>query len=102
MGNEPAQSSAHQEVQATEVTDTVWRRLERLLPPAKRTGRPYAHDRRVVLEAIVYLMQTDCRWRELPAEFPPWQTVYAQLCRWKAMGIWEKLWQGLPEPCIVR
>ena len=76
----------------------VWRRLEGLLPPANRPGRPYTYGRRVILEAIIYVMQTECGWRGLPAEFPPWQTVYAQLCRWKEIGIWDKIWNGMPEP----
>lgn len=97
-GKAGAQSLPQQEVQATEVTDVVWRRLAGVLPPAKRTGRPYTYDRRVVLDAIVYVMQVGCAWRDLPPEFPPWQTVYAQLCRWKESRIWEKIWNGLPEP----
>ena len=80
------------------MTEEVWRRLEELLPAGKRTGRPYRYARRLVLEAIVYVMETGCRWRELPAEYPPWQTVYSQLCRWKQMGIWDKIWCSLPEP----
>jgi transposase len=88
----------HEEAEATEVMDVVWGRLEGLLPAGKRTGRPYTYARRVVLEAIVYVMQAGGGWRELPTEFPPWQTVYAQLRRWKERGIWDKLWSGLPEP----
>ncbi len=80
------------------VTDVVWRRLEAVLPRAKRTGRPYAHDRRMVLEAIVYVMQTGCGWRGLPDQFPPWQTVYAQLRRWKETGSWDQIWMGLTRP----
>ena len=76
----------------------MWRRLEGLLSAGKRTGRPYTYARRVVLEAIVFVMETGGGWRRLPAEYPPWQKVYAQLCRWKETGIWEKIWHGLPEP----
>jgi hypothetical protein len=78
--------------------DVVWRRLEPLLPPPHRTGRPWAHGRRLVLEAIVYVMQTDCAWRALPSRFPPWQTVYAQFSQWRLRGIWETLWAGLEQP----
>jgi hypothetical protein len=78
--------------------DAVWHRLEPLLPPTQRTGRPFAHDRRLVLEAIVYVRQSDCAWRTLPSRFPPWQTVYAQLCRWRETGIWAKIWAGLEQP----
>lgn len=69
-----------------------------MLPPARRTGRPYTHDRRVVLEAIVYLKQTNCGWQHLPSQFPPWQTVYSQLTRWRESGIWDKIWAGLDQP----
>ena len=78
--------------------DVVWKRLEGLLPSSKRTGRPYVHDRRMILEAIVYMMETGDGWRALPAGYPPWQTVHWQLCQWKESGVWDKIWSGLPEP----
>jgi transposase len=28
------------------------------------------------VEAILYLDRTGCAWRYLPADFPPWKTVY--------------------------
>lgn len=81
--------------------DMVWSRLAPLLPPTQRLGRPYAHDRRVVLHAIVYVMQTGCAWHTLPSSFPPWQTVYAQLVRWRKAGIWDKIWVGLDQPPTI-
>lgn len=78
-----------------EVVEVVWQRLVACLPPAKRRGRPYAHDWRVVLEAIVYVMQSGCTWHTLPSQFPPWQTVHAQLTRWRRTGIWDMIWEGL-------
>lgn len=84
--------------QSTTVTDVVWRRLEPLLPPADRVGHPYDHSRRLVLDAIVHVMQTDCGWRNLPSHFPPWQTVYTQLVQWRRNSIWDKIWSGLDTP----
>jgi transposase len=81
-----------------DVTEVVWRRLEQLLPPAHRVGHPYDYSRRLVLEAIVHLMQTDCGWRNLPSRFPPWQTVHTQLTQWRKTGIWNKIWSGLEQP----
>jgi transposase len=77
----------------------LWSRLEPLLPPVKRLGRPYEHNRQLVLQAIIHGMQTACGWRNLPPHFPPWQTVYAQLTRWKKAGIWDEIWSGLEQPC---
>lgn len=81
------------------VVEEVWKRLVELLPSKKRTGRPIDHDRRVILDAIVYVMQTGCGWRGLPAEFPPWQTVYSQRTQWRTTGVWEKIWAGCTQPC---
>jgi transposase len=80
------------------MTDVVWSRLAPLLSPVKRVGRPYDHDRKVVLHAIMYVMRTGCAWHTLPSGFPPWQTVYAQLARWRKTGIWDKIWTGLDQP----
>jgi transposase len=97
-GIEPGHDNERAGVQPIDVTDVVWSRLELLLPPVHRVGRPYSHARRLVLEAIVYVMQTNCGWGRLPSSFPPWQTVYAQLCRWRKTGIWDKIWSGLDRP----
>jgi hypothetical protein len=76
----------------------VWQRLQPLLPSGKRPGRRYAHDRRLILEAIVYQMQSGCAWNALPSHFPPYQTVYAQLKQWQKTGIWDIIWNGLEQP----
>ena len=76
----------------------LWNRLEPLLPPAQRLGRPYDHERRRVLDAIMYVKHTGCGWRHLPSHFPPWQTVYAQLVRWRESGIWDTIWSELDKP----
>jgi putative transposase len=78
--------------------EVVWSRLKLLLPPVHRVGHPYDHSRRLVLEAIVHVMQTDCGWRHLPSHFPPWQTVYTQLVQWRKTGIWDTIWLGLEQP----
>ena len=85
-------------MQQPDATEVVWNRLEPLLPPERRVGHPYDHSRRLVLEAIVYVMQTDCGWQHLPSHFPPWKTVYAQLRQWRKTGIWAKIWSGLDTP----
>jgi hypothetical protein len=52
-----------------------WALLEPLLPiPAcltRRGGRPEAHHRRDIVDAIRYIVDQGCKWRGLPADFPP-------------------------------
>ena len=72
--------------------ERVWQRLAPHLAQPGAQGRPYAPDRRRVLAAIIYLMDTDCGWQHLPARFPPWKTVYSQLTAWRVAGIWDAIW----------
>jgi hypothetical protein len=94
----PAAASAEAAVRQEDAIEVVWSRLEPLLPAKRRVGHPYDYSRRLVLEAIVYVMQTDCGWQHLPSHFPPWKTVYAQLRQWRKTGIWAKIWSGLDQP----
>ncbi|WP_173159985.1 transposase [Phytohabitans suffuscus] len=68
------------------MTDAQWAVLEPLLPtPAclrPTGGRPETHHRRAVLDAIFYLVDNGVKWRALPADFPPWRTVYGLFARW--------------------
>ena len=95
--SEPSDEMSSAEPPQDEI-EVVWKRLEPLLPPDKRTGRPYGHPRRLVLEAIVYVMRTNCGWGNLPSQFPPWQTVYSQFTQWRKTGIWDTIWAGLEQP----
>lgn len=58
----------------SDTTDAEWRLLEPLLPvPACHTprgGRPEKHDRRAIVDAIRYVVDSGCKWRSLPARLP--------------------------------
>ncbi|WP_097977623.1 IS5 family transposase [Streptomyces sp. gb14] len=75
----------------TDTTETEWALIEPLLPvPACETtigGRPERHPRREIVDAIRYVVDTGCKWRALPADFPPWRTVWGFMARWAAAGI---------------
>ena len=74
----------------SDTTDSEWVLLEPLLPvPACQTtrgGRPEANCRRAVVDAIRYVIHNGCLWRAVPADFPPWRTVYGRYQRWNATG----------------
>ena len=60
-----------------------------------RRGRPRIWPLRRVIEAILYLDRTGCAWRYLPADFPPWQTVYGYFATWRDDGTLARLHAGL-------
>lgn len=72
----------------TDLSDGQWQKLKRLLPaPAKRGRKPL--DRRIVMNAILYLNRTGCQWRMLPQTFPNWKSVYTVFWRWRRDGVWQ-------------
>lgn len=73
------------------LSDSVWERVEPLLPSSEgRRGRPF-RDHRQVVEGIVYRYRTGCAWRDLPAEFGPWQTVWKRHHRFATDGTWDRV-----------
>lgn len=69
----------------SDTTSAEWALIEPLLPePAcetSRGGRPQKHPRREIVDAIRYVVDTGCKWRALPADFPPWRTVWGFMAR---------------------
>jgi putative transposase len=65
--------------------------LEPLLPVMLcRTvlgGRPELHFRRTMVNAVLYLLNNGIKWRAMPADFPPWRTVWGMLARWRKDGV---------------
>ncbi len=74
----------------SDTSDGEWALIAPLLPvPACQTttgGRPETNCRRAVVDAIRYVTHNGCVWRALPADFPPWRTVYGLYQRWNARG----------------
>ncbi|MFI6956575.1 IS5 family transposase [Nocardia sp. NPDC050408] len=70
----------------SDTSDAQWRVLVAVLPwPVwldGAGGRPEEYCRRHVIDAIFYLADNGCKWRNLPVDFPPWRTVYALFTRW--------------------
>jgi transposase len=73
----------------SDTTDAEWQLIAPLIPaghPGRRGGRRPVHSRRDIVDAIRYLAHNGCVWRALPADFPPWQTVYDYHARWSSDG----------------
>jgi transposase len=80
---------------SSSIIDAQWAVLEPLLPPPGNTkgrgGRPEKHPRRLVLDAIFYLVRGGIAWAQLPHDFPPHQTVYGMFTRWARHGAWQQI-----------
>ena len=85
-----------------ELSDTQWERIKNMLPPERKNGagRP-AKDNRVMLNGIIYWLNTGIPWRDLPERFGPWGSVYTRFNRWTRQGVWDKVFAALIEQDIV-
>ena len=72
------------------LTDAQWDFLQPMLPKPSNRGRPQT-DRRVILDAILYVVKGGIAWRALPHDFPPWQTVYDVFRKWALNHQWAVL-----------
>jgi transposase len=79
------------------MTDQEWEIFAPFLaPPSVQGGRPPSDHRRV-LDGIFWIVRTGAPWRELPAEFGKWNSVWRQFRRWCRSGIWGLLVQALAD-----
>jgi transposase len=78
----------------SDLSDDQWALIEPMVP-VKPGGRPAKHPRRRIVEAILYLNRTGCSWRQLPHDFPPWETVYWYFERWNADGTTDRIHDAL-------
>jgi transposase len=76
-----------------ELSEQQWRRLEPLLPQQGRGGA--WRDHRTVLNGILWRLHTGAPWRDVPARYGPWQTVYDRFVRWRKDGTWLRLMSTL-------
>ena len=71
----------------TDLTDVQWCEIAPLFVGM----REYKHSKRELLNAVLYVVDSGCKWRELPHDFPAWQTVYSFFRRANEKGLWDKI-----------
>lgn len=76
------------------LSDAEWA-LVRVHLPELAMGRRRRWPPRLVVDAVFYVARTGCQWRQLPHDFPPWQTVYYHCRRWDGRGLLHRLHEAL-------
>jgi transposase len=82
--------------QQRRVEDRLWELIEPLIPPRPTPrgpgGRPRIDDR-AALEGILFVLDTGCRWRDLPEQLGcgSGHTAWRRLREWQDAGVWDRL-----------
>lgn len=79
-----------------ELTKEQWERIKPLLPPEEtgKRGRPRKGNR-TMLNGMLWIVRSGAQWRELPAAYGPWQSVYARFSKWRDDGTLEAVFHAL-------
>ena len=75
--------------------DDQWRRLESMLPGKDGDPGRTGADNRQFIEAVLWIARTGSPWRDLPAEFGRWNSVYTRFGRWSNNGVWQRAFAEL-------
>jgi putative transposase len=87
---------------STDLTDNEWSVIQRYFPRAKKQGRPPRHAKRIIVNAILYILRAGCAWRLLPNDFPPHKTVYHCFWLWRKQGLWERIHDKLRQRTRIK
>jgi transposase len=68
--------------------------VEELSGTTDKGGRPWREPRDVV-NAILWVMRTGAPWADLPARYPPYQTVHRRFQKWEREGVLDKILEHL-------
>jgi len=75
------------------LTDGQFAKIESHLPKDTR-GKPRVDDHRVI-NGIVHVLRSGCRWVDAPAAYGPRKTLYNRYVRWADKGVWTGLFEAL-------
>jgi putative transposase len=76
----------------TDLSDREWEVIEHFFQTdPKKGGRPSKHSKKEMVNTIFYILRSECAWRLLPHDFPPWQTVYQHFKDWQILRVWEEM-----------
>ena len=82
------------------LTDKQWERIAPLLPSQSgHNGRPYIQDHRSTVEGILWIARTGAPWRDLPARYGKWITVYQRFRRWTQAGVFQAIFEAITVEC---
>jgi len=77
----------------SDLTEKEWTIIE----PFFTVGNKSEWHKRSLVNAVLYLVDNGCKWRALPHDYPPHNTVWTFFRRARESGIWEKIMGSLVE-----
>ena len=77
-----------------ELSNEQWKYIKPFIPPQPITGRKRADDRKVI-NGILFVLITGCRWGDMPRFYGSSVTAWRRLKWWSEEGIWNQIMESL-------
>ena len=77
------------------LTDVQWEKIADLLPGKPGDPGRSGADNRLFVEAVLWIARTGAPWRDLPAMFGNWNSVFKRFRRWASHGVFERAFKAL-------
>jgi transposase len=78
----------------TVLRDDQWRLIEPFCIGKPGDPGRTGGDARWFLEAVFWIARTGSPWRDLPAEFGKWNTVFARFRYWLKLGVFKRIFDA--------
>jgi putative transposase len=79
----------------SDLTDKQWDTIKHVIPKPKsnnrKGGRPPVYTRREIVNAILYVLTSGCRWIDLPHDLPKKSIAWKFFDTLSAKGVWKKI-----------
>ncbi len=82
-----------------EISNEQFAQIQAYLP---RQRGNVVHDNLVVINAILWLAENDCKWSALPRRFGSWHTIYTRVNRWAKAGILDRIFEQMQRLQLLR
>ena len=79
------------------INDRSWAIIEPLVPGTVRDRGVTAKDTRLFLEAVLWRVRVGGPWRDLPAGFGAWNSVFRRFRRWAQRDVFKRIFEAVAD-----
>ncbi len=79
------------------LSDAMWARLAPHLPGKSGDPGRSGADNRLFMEAVLWMARVGAPWRDLPARFGAWNSVFRRFRRWAQKGVFDRLFAAFSD-----
>ncbi|MDR1664969.1 MAG: transposase [Clostridiales bacterium] len=79
----------------SDLTDDQWEAIKTFFEGENRGKHLQKHEKREMVNAVLYYKEANCSWRKLPPDFPPHISVWNFYNRARINGLWDRIQNAL-------